>query len=90
MDPCLESHLSVFSHLYWPHGNVVETECKEREKTMGVRIFSDRSIQQESDSISRGGFWERGGKKDSGNSVVANNSFEAEATWGDLMASPGT
>ena len=52
---------------------------------MGVRIFSDRSIQQESDSISRGGFWERGGKKDSGNSVVANNSFEAEATWGDLM-----
>ena len=57
---------------------------------MGVRIFSDRSIQQESDSISRGGFWERGGKKDSGNSVVANNSFEAEATWGDLMASPGT
>ena len=79
-----------FSHLYRSHGNVVATECKEREKTMGVRIFSDRSIQQESDSISRGGFWERGGKKDSGNSVVANNSFEAEATWGDLMASPGT
>ena len=64
---------------------------KKTEKQSEEWEFSPTAQSNRSQIPSReADFGKRGGKKDSGNSVVANNSFEAEATWGDLMASPGT